>query len=53
MSRGESFAGQFRNPVTEIIVTLRDKATSLAVKGMAYKESCIAAVTVMGEVWGI
>ena len=31
----EGFAGQVRNPVMELIVTLRDKAAPLAVEGMA------------------
>ena len=45
--RGESFAGQFRDPVTELVVTRRDKAAPLAIKGMADGESDVAAVAVM------
>ena len=36
MRGGESPARQIRNPVTELIVTRRDEAAPLAVKGVAY-----------------
>ena len=50
MSRCEGFSGQIHNPVTELVVTRRDKAAPLAIEGMAYGESCVAAVVVMGDV---
>ena len=50
---GESFAGQVFDPFPELVMTLRDKAASLAIKGMIYEEFDVAAVTVIGEVWGI
>ena len=53
MSRGESFTGQVHNPVTDLVVTRRDKAALLAVEGMAYGESDVSAIVVMGELWGL
>ena len=53
VSRCEIFAGQVCNPGTEIIVTRRDKATLLAVKGIAYGKIGVADVEVMGGVWGL
>ena len=53
MSRCKGFSSQVRKPVTELIVTRRDKADPLAVKGMAYGEIGVAAVTLFGEVWGL
>ena len=53
MSKGEGFAGQVRNPFTELVVTCRDKAALLSIEVMAYVESVVAAVKVMGEFWGI
>ena len=53
MSRYEVFAGQVRNPFTELAVTRRDKATPISVEGMAYGEIGVAAVTLFGEVWGL
>ena len=53
MSRCEGFSGQVRDPVTKLVVVCSDKASPLALKGMAYGESGIAAVTVMGELWGL
>ena len=53
MRGGEDLACQIRDPVTELIVTRCDKADPLAIKGVAYGESGIAAVTVFGEVWGL
>ena len=50
MRGGESFAGQVRYPVTEIVVMRRDKPTPLTVKGMVDGKSGVAAVTVMREV---
>ena len=51
--RGESFYGQVRDPITELVVTCRDKAALLAVKGMSDGESGVAAFVAMVEVWGI
>ena len=53
MSGGESPARQIRDPVTELIVTRRDEATPLAVKGVADGKPGVAAATVFGEVWGL
>ena len=50
---GESPACQIRNPVMDLIVTRRDKATPLAVEGVANGNFGVAAVTVFGEVWGL
>ena len=47
---GECPARQFCDPVTELIVTCRDEAAPLAVKGVEYLESGIAAVAAFGEV---
>ena len=49
---GESFSGQVREPVTEIVLTCCDKAAPITVKGMAYEKSGVAAVAVSREVWG-
>ena len=53
MSRCEGFSRQIHDPVTELIVTRRDKDALIVVKGMAYRESGVAAVTLLGGVWGI
>ena len=53
MIGGKIFSGQVRNPVTELVVTLHDKAAPLTVKGMAYGKGGVASVAVMGEVWGL
>ena len=50
---GESPARQIRDPVTELIMTRRDEATPLAVKGVANGKLGVAAVAVFGEVWGL
>ena len=50
---GEIPARQIRDPVTDIIVARRDKATPIAVKGVSYGKPGIAAVAVFGEVWGL
>ena len=50
---GEYPVRQIRNPVTELIVRRRDEATLIAVEGVAYAESIIAAVAFFGEVWGL
>ena len=46
-------ARQIRDPVTELIMTRRDEATPLAVKGVANVNVGVAAVAVFGEVWGL
>ena len=53
MRGGESLDRQIHDPVTELIVTRRDETTPLAIKGVANRESGVAAVTVFGEVWGL
>ena len=50
---GEGLARQIHNPVTELIVTRRDKSTPRAIKGVEYRELGIVAVTVFGGVLGI
>ena len=50
---GESFSGQVCDLVPELIMTLRDKAAPIAIKGVADVEFGVAAVTLIGEVWGI
>ena len=46
----EIFAGQVRNPVTELIFTRRENAAPLAVKGMVDGKTGVEAVAVMREV---
>ena len=53
MNRCEGFAGQVRDLITELVVTRRDKASPLVVKGMEYGEIGVADVSVFGEVWGL
>ena len=53
MRGSEGFSGQVCDPVPELIMTRRDKAAPLAVKGVADCKFGIAAVTVFGKVWGI
>ena len=53
MSRCEGLSGQVRNSVTELVVTRSDKATPLAVEGMAYGEIGIESFAEFGGVWGI
>ena len=53
MRGGEIFAGQVRDPVTERVVTRRDKAAPITVKVRVYGKSGVAAVTVTREVWGL
>ena len=50
---GESFAGQVFDPFPELVMMRRDKAAPLAIKGVTNGEFYIAAVTVIGEVWGL
>ena len=49
----EGFSGQVYDPVPDLIMTCRDKATPIAVQGMANGKFGVVAVTVFGEVWGI
>ena len=49
---GECPARQICNPVTELIVARHDEATPLAVKGVADRESGIAAVAFLGRSGG-
>ena len=51
--RGEIFPGQVRYPVTELVVTRRDKADPLTVNSIAYRKGDVAAIAVTGEVWGL
>ena len=44
MSWSKGFVGQFRDPVTEIIVTRRDEASPRAIEGMSNGEGAVAAV---------
>ena len=53
MRGGESFSGQVRNPITEIVLTLCDKTALLTVKGVSDRKGGVAAVTVVREVWEI
>ena len=48
---GEIPARQSRDPVTELIVTRRDEAAPLSVKGMADLEFGVVAVAMFREVW--
>ena len=50
MTGGESFAGQVRNPVTELVVTRCEKAAILIVKVVEYRKGCVADIAVTGEV---
>ena len=50
MSWCKGFSGQVRNPITELIVTLRDEAAPLVVDGMVDGEIGVAAVAVFREV---
>ena len=53
MRGGEIFTGQVRDPVTELFVTRREKAATLAVKVMADGKSVVVAIALMMYVWGI
>ena len=50
---GDRFYSQVRDPVTELVVTRRDKAALLAVKSIADGKRGVASIAVMREVWGI
>ena len=47
---GECSSRQIRDPVTELIMTRRDKATPLSVEGVTYGEFGVAAVAMFREV---
>ena len=49
----EGFAGKVNDPVPELIMTRRDEAAPLSVKGVANSKFGLASVTVFGEVRGI
>ena len=53
MSRCEGLAGQVCYPVTDLIVTLRDKAALFTVKGVTDGKFGVAAITVRWEVRGL
>ena len=53
MGRGKGFACQVCYPVTEIIVTRRDKAALFTVKGVTDQELGLAAITMCWEVRGL
>ena len=53
MRGGERFSGQVHDPVTELVVTRRDKAVPLTVKGMSDRKGDVADVSVVREIWGI
>ena len=50
---GEGFSSQVYDPVPELIISRRDEAAPLAVKGVADCKFAIAAVTLIGKVWVI
>ena len=50
MRGGERFAVQIRNPIAELVVTLRDNAVPFTVKGVANRKVGVSAVAIMGEV---
>ena len=53
MGGGEVFACQVCVPVTELIVTRREKDAPLTGKGVADRELGVLAVTVCGKVYRI
>ena len=53
MGGGEGFASQVCYPVTELVVTRRDKATIFTIKGVTDGELGLAAIVVCWEVRGI
>ena len=46
----EGFDGQIYDPAPEFVMTRRDKAAPLAIKGMKNGDFGVASVTVFGEV---
>ena len=53
MRGSESFAGQVRDPITELVMTHRDEAASFTIEGLTNRKVGVAAIAVMGELWGI
>ena len=53
MCFSKGFSGQVLDPVTELVMTLRYNASPLTIEGAANRKVCVAAVTLMVEVWGI
>ena len=53
MLRGEGFSSQVCYPVTELVVTRRDKVDLFSVKGVTDAELGLADIAVCWEVWGI
>ena len=50
---GEGFAVQVCDPVPEIIMTRRDEAAPIEIEGMTNSGFGVAAVKVIGEIWGL
>ena len=50
MRRGESFSGQVCDPIPELIMTRRDKASPLTIEDVTNGGFCVAAVTLIGGV---
>ena len=53
MGGGEGLVGQVCYPVTELVVTRRDKAALFSVKGVTDRELSLTPVTVLGKVRGL
>ena len=53
MSRCEGLSGQVCYPVTELIVTRRDKAALFTVKGVTDGEFGVASITMQWEIRGL
>ena len=53
MIGGKGSSRHVHDPITELVVTLRDNAAPLTVKVVAYIKGGVAAITVTGEVWGL
>ena len=53
MGGSEGLSGKVCYPVTELIVTRRDKAALFEVKGVTDRKPRLAPVAVLGKVWGL
>ena len=53
MSGGEGFSRQAYNPAPDIVMTRCEKAAPLSKEGVRNGEFDVAAITIIGEVWGI
>ena len=53
MRGSEGFSGQVCDPVPKLVMTRRDKATPLEIEGVTDFEFGVAAVAVIGGVWGL